>query len=144
MKNRHSARLAAVQGLYQMEQSEVIAEKVIRDMISDGFSTLEGYTKPDIDLFEELIMGASGASLEYDEIIKPFLAEKWKIERLASVVRMILRLGVFELKVRLSTPENIIINEYIEITKDFFPEGKESQFVNSVLDKIAKQVRLKA
>lgn len=140
---RHTARLAAVQGLYQMEQSEAVAQRVVQDMISSGFSSLEGYAKPDVEFFEDLMFSSSLIEGELDGIITPYLAENWRMERLASVLRMILRLGTFELKNHLSTPENIIINEYIEIAKDFFPDGKESQFINGVLDKVSKELRKK-
>jgi N utilization substance protein B len=140
---RHSARVAAVQALYQIEQSNVDATKAVSEMIESNFATTasEGYVKPDLTLFNQLVIESSINIKILDDIITPYLAENWKIERLATVMRMILRLAVFELKECLLIPKTVIINEYIEITKEFFPGGKETNFVNSLLDKVAHTLR---
>ena len=140
---RHSARVAAVQALYQMEQSGAESTQAVQDMVTSGFTTTasEGYVEPDLDLFKQLVMEASLNIESLDAIIIPYLAENWKIERLASVIRMILRFAIFELKECPLIPKTVIMNEYIEITREFFPGGKETNFVNSVLDKTAKALR---
>lgn len=142
---RHSARVAAVQALYQMEQSNVDSTKAVSDMTESNFATTasEGYVQPDLDLFKQLVTESSLNTQILDDIITPYLADNWKIERLASVIRMILRLAIFELKECPLIPETVIMNEYIEITREFFPGGKETNFVNSLLDKAAKKLRTK-
>lgn len=142
---RHSARVAAVQALYQMEQSGAESTQAVQDMIASAFVTTasEGYVEPDLDLFKQLVIESSLNTQDLDAIIIPYLAENWKIERLASVIRMILRLAIFELKESPLIPRTVIMNEYIEITREFFPGGKETNFVNSVLDKTAKALRTK-
>jgi N utilization substance protein B len=50
--------------------------------------------------------------------------------------RNILRLGVYELLFQSATPAKVIINEAIEIAKDFAAD-ETPQFINGVLDKVA-------
>jgi transcription antitermination protein NusB len=61
----------------------------------------------------------------------------WKLSRMASVDRNILRLGVCELLYFSDVPKNVTINEYLEIAKKFGNE-ESSSFVNGILDKIIK------
>jgi N utilization substance protein B len=140
---RHASRIAAVQALYQIEQTNDNVKVVIRQMIEGEFPTLkqEGYIKPDIAFFEDLVNNTSVLQVEFDEIISAHLAHNWKMERLASVVRTILRLGTYELKNCLSIPDRVIINEYIEITKAFFDNKSDPAFVNGILDKLSQEIR---
>ena len=46
--------------------------------------------------------------------------------------------------VELPTPPKVAINEYVDVAKAFFPEGKESKFVNAVLDHMAHEARPEA
>ena len=77
----------------------------------------------------------------FDIVISKYLAQNWKIERLASVIRTILRLAVYELKNCLTIPDRVIINEYIEITKAFFDNKNEPAFVNGMIDKLSQEIR---
>jgi N utilization substance protein B len=38
------------------------------------------------------------------------------------------------------TPVKVVINEFVDIAKAFFPDGKETKFVNAVLDHISKEI----
>lgn len=140
---RHSARVAAVQALYQIEQSGDSAKKVVLDMTGANFNALtqEGYFLPDDNFFEELVHGTKDNETDLDLIITEFLADNWRMERIASVLRHILRLATFELKFYPKIADSIILNEYIEITKDFFDHKGEVGFVNGVLDNVSKKVR---
>ena len=62
--------------------------------------------------------------------------------RVDSILRAILRGGVFELLERSDVPARVTINEYINIAKAFFEED-EPKVVNGVLDRIAHKVRAK-
>lgn len=140
---RHSSRIAAVQALYQIEQTGDSSKKVVLDMIDSNFSSLtqEGYFLPDSSFFEDLVHSTTHLKEELDELITPFLAQNWRMERIASVLRHILRLATYELKNSKNIAESIILNEYIEITKDFFDHRNEVGFINGVLDNVAKNVR---
>jgi N utilization substance protein B len=55
-------------------------------------------------------------------------------------LRSLLRAATFEVIRRPDIPALVIINEYVSIATDFF-DGKEPGMVNSILDKIARDVR---
>jgi transcription antitermination protein NusB len=46
--------------------------------------------------------------------------------------------------VAMTTPPKVAINEFVDVAKAFFPEGKESKFVNAVLDHMAREARPEA
>ena len=57
-----------------------------------------------------------------------------------SILRAMLRAAAFELKGRPDVPVKVVINEYVELAKDFF-NGDEPAFVNAVLDRLAREER---
>ncbi|MBP9753232.1 MAG: transcription antitermination factor NusB [Proteobacteria bacterium] len=140
---RHSSRIAAIQALYQIEQNNDSVKSVLRQMVENDFLPLqqEGYISPDVILFEELVTNTFNLQPELDETISSFLSDNWRLERLATIVKIILRLAIYELKNSLTIPDRVIINEYIEATKAFFDKSSESSFVNGILDKIAQKIR---
>ena len=71
------------------------------------------------------------------------LAENWKIERIASVDRTIMRMAMVELEVFIDTPIKVVLNEAIELAKEFSTNAS-SKFINGILDNfIKKQNELK-
>lgn len=140
---RSAARLAAVQALYQMDVAqtdlkEVIAEFAVNRLEED----LEGdqLQRPDVQFFQDLLKGVVRKQKEIDPIINEQLAAGWRLSRIDSTLRAILRSGAFELIYREDVPPRVIISEYIDIAHAFF-ERNESRVVNGVLDHIAKKVR---
>ncbi len=137
------ARLAAVQALYQMEVSSAGAEAVIREVADHRFDrdledmTLAGADEP---FFADLVRGVVAHQREVDAAIARRLAQNWRLERIDSTVRAILRAGSYELAHRQDVPTEVVIDEYVELAKSFF-EGPEPGFVNGALDGVAKDVR---
>ena len=141
--SRRSARLGAVQALYQIEQINQEVESAIEEFISHRFPLLGEemqYFKPDLDLFKNLVQGVSHNLVSLDTLIEENLSENWRLERLPSVMRAILRAACHELNNESLVPTPVIINEYVEISKEFF-QDKEVSFANGILDIIAKKVR---
>ena len=68
------------------------------------------------------------------------LSAGWSIGRIERVSRAILVAGVFELLAREDVPAKVAINEYVEIAHAFYDDN-EPGFVNSVLDRLARQLR---
>jgi len=62
----------------------------------------------------------------------------WKLHRLATVDRNILRIGVYELLFEPETPAEVILDEAVEIARRFSGEHSPA-FVNGVLNVIASQ-----
>jgi N utilization substance protein B len=63
---------------------------------------------------------------------------RWR--RIDSILRALLRAGGYELFQRSDVPVKVVIDEYVELAKDFF-DGDEPSFVNAVLDKMARNPR---
>jgi N utilization substance protein B len=140
---RSVARLAAVQALYQMEVSSAGVEAVIREFGEHRFDrdvddmSLAG---ADEAFFADLVRGVVAHQREVDAAVARRLAQNWRLERVDATVRAILRAGVYELTHRKDVPIEVVIDEYVELTKSFF-EGAEPGFVNGALDGVAKDVR---
>ncbi|MEO0881732.1 MAG: transcription antitermination factor NusB [Pseudomonadota bacterium] len=140
---RSGARLAAVQALYQMEQTGESAKAVIRQFCEDrlGFGP-DGIPveEADPDLFKSIV----NAAVDHQGAIDPAIVERlnkgWKLTRLDATTRAILRGATAELIAHDHLSEGIILDEYVGVAHAFF-EGDEPRFVNGVLDNIAKDVR---
>lgn len=135
---RHAARLGAVQALYQMEMSGSGAEEVAEEFAEHRFAELPA--SPDGEFFKTIVNGVPQHQVEIDRAIAGALSEKWKLERVDSILRAILRCGVFELVARPDVPAKVVIDEYVAVSGAFFG-GDEPGFVNAALDTIAKRKR---
>lgn len=71
---------------------------------------------------------------EIDEIINS-VARKWDTKRMANVDLAILRLAVYEMKFDNETPDGVVINEAVELAKEYSSDGAPS-FVNGILGKL--------
>ncbi len=143
---RAGARLAAVQAIYQMEQTEQSTLAVIADFMEDRLGLDADGTpieEADPDLFKSIVHGVVERQDEVDRAIMKRLADGWKIERLDATSRSILRACVFELVDNISLPPQILLDEYVSIAHAFF-EGAEPKFINGLLDAVARDVRGKA
>jgi len=140
---RAGARLAAVQALYQMEQTEQSARSVIADFMEDRLGLNdegEPVEEADPDIFKSIVDGTVERQETIDAAIMKRLASGWKIERLDATSRAILRAGVYELIAEISLPSQIILDEYVSIAHAFF-EGAEPKFINGLLDAVSRDVR---
>lgn len=72
-----------------------------------------------------------------DEMIKPLLAN-WRLERLGTCTRLVLRLALWEL-IHTDTAATIVINEAIELAKSY-SEKDAYKFVNGILDEAVKKM----
>src|SRR5690606_4726922 len=90
---RAGARLAAVQALYQMEQTQQSARSVVADFLEDRLGLNdegEPIEEADPDIFRAIVDGVVAHQEEIDAAIMKRLAEGWKIERLDATSRAIL------------------------------------------------------
>ena len=84
---------------------------------------------------EERVAGVLGSLKELDEILVPLL-DNWDLYRLGTVERMVLRMGLWEMK-NTDVPKPVVINEAIDLA-NWFSTPKSRSLVNGVLDKFAK------
>ena len=142
---RSQARLAAVQALYQMDLAQTDLNEVIHEFLSHRFG--EGAEVEDVriantEFFNDIVRGVVDGQLEIDPPLDSQLAAGWRLDRIDSIVRAVLRCAMFELLKRPDAPARSIITEYVDIAKAFF-DGDEPKVVNAVLDKLAKKHRPK-
>lgn len=142
---RTVARLAAVQALYQMELAGEGVETVISEFLNHRFDAdIEGepLAEADEDYFGQIVRGVVGGQRDIDDAVKARLASNWRMERLDSTLRALLRAGAWELRERQDVPREIVIDEYVELAKAFFDDA-EAKFVNAALDGVARDARPK-
>ena len=135
---KRQARVLAVQCLYNVAltpENVKPVDKIIADILEYGVADNK---ELDQQYFLNLINNAYKNALSLHKIIQKYLSKGWKISRLAEPIQAILVLAAYEIIYNLDVQIQILMNEYIEITKIFNHQG-EAGFVNGVLDKIAKE-----
>jgi N utilization substance protein B len=140
---RSQARLAAVQALYQMDMAETDLAAVIEEFKAHRLGhELDNGTAAEVDPehFVGVLRGVVRRQREIDPLIDQQLAQGWRLTRVDSIVRAILRAAVFELMELTAVPARVVISEYIEVAHAFF-EGDEPKVVNGVLDSLARKLR---
>jgi len=140
----HAARLAAVQALYQIEQIDADPKDVIKEFIEHRLLQAPEHEHDilvDLDLFKSIVTTFFENSDIINKKITETLIEGWTLHRLESILRVVLQAGCAEFALHNGAPAKVIINEYVEVTKDFYG-GKEPAFVNGVLDHVARGMGL--
>lgn len=135
MPSRHQAREYALQMLYQSE----VGGASMPDVVAHFWQREE--VPEDVRRFaERLALGTINDLPEIDRLLRESI-ENWRLERLGTVDRSVLRLAVHEFLHEPDTPRIVIIDEAIELAKRF--GGEESgQFVNGILDALRKRLEV--
>ena len=140
---RGSARLAAVQALYQMEIGGADVADVVGEFEAFRLGReIDGveYREADHAYFREIVAGVVAYQRDIDPRVDAALAEGWPLRRVDVTLREILRAGTFELMKRKDVPARVVITEYVDVARAFFAED-EPKIVNGVLDKLARGLR---
>ena len=140
---RQAARLAAVQALYQWQEGAHGPGEIVEQFLKVRTGeTGEGGMRRDADrpLFKDVVEGTVANKDELEQTVSAALASDWTWARIDRLVRAILLAGAYELVHRKDVPLRVAINEYVEIAHAFYDQGEPS-FVNSVLDRVARQER---
>ena len=130
MGKRHQARELALKVLFQLEVSDDDIEEVLAYHAAEGAATTE------VAVFAgELVRGVLANRDKLDSILSD-ASEHWRLEQMAKVDRIILRIAVYEIAVDRQVPTKAAINESIELAKTF--SGDEAgRFVNGILGRVA-------
>ena len=143
---RSAARLYAVQALFQMEHSKQSIDVVRQEFETyrfgaeyDGEEMAEG----DTTLFRKTLEDAVGRQAAIDQMTDRALVAKWPIDRIDPTLRALFRAAGAELVAGIAPPK-VVITEYVDVARAFFPEGKEAKFVNAVLDHMAREAKPEA
>ena len=143
---KSAARLYAVQALFQMEASGQTVEAIVREFETHRFGAIyEGDEMAEGDSvhFRAVIDKAVNFQARIDQMTDRALVATWPIDRIDPVIRALFRAAGAEMT-QMVTPPKVVINEYVDVAKAFFPEGKESKFVNAVLDHMAREAKPEA
>lgn len=138
---RSTSRLAAVQALYQMDVAQTALDDIIEEFSTHRLGQeVDGsiYKNADQTFFIALLRGVVEKQREIDPLLDQQLASGWRLTRIDSILRAILRSAAFELLHMDHIPPNVIISEYLDIAHAFF-EKDEPKVVNGVLDNFAKK-----
>ncbi|WP_100641372.1 transcription antitermination factor NusB [Marinobacter salexigens] len=132
--DRRRARVLAMQGLYQRHFTKSPISDIEAEFMVDN-----DMTKVDSLYFRDVLRGVHREQAELDKLIEPFLDRP--LLEVDPVELAIVRVGAYELRHRVDVPYKVVINEGIELAKRF--GGTEGhKFVNSVLDKLGRRLRL--
>jgi transcription antitermination protein NusB len=135
---RRRAREAALQMLYQSEVGRASADETIATYwpAHDADGEL---TAPLRNFANTLVRGTLDRIKQIDAILASH-AQNWRIERMAVIDRLVLRLAIYELLADADTPSRVVINEALELAREY--SGEEAvRFVNGVLDAVRKELR---
>jgi N utilization substance protein B len=141
-----AARLYAVQALFQMEAAGQTVDRVAREFESFRFGAVydeDEMAEGDPDLFRQIVEEAVNWQAKIDQMTDRALVAKWPIDRIDPVLRALFRAAGAEL-VASATPPKVVITEFVDVARAFFPEGKEPKFVNAVLDHMAREAKPEA
>lgn len=136
---RRLARAAALQVLYECE--------IGRLTVDEALGVLERVGEPDApDLppqartfAESLARGVGNHLAALDERIA-HAAQHWRVERMATVDRLIMRLAVEEWLHHPSVPPRVVLSEAIDLARAYSGDDA-ARFVNGVLDGVLRQLK---
>ncbi|CAM3793459.1 transcription antitermination factor NusB [Alicyclobacillus pomorum] len=132
---RRELRQKALQSLYQIDVGKSDADAAIRHVLEEA----ESMSDKDVQYVQKLVHGTTSHLAELDELLASSV-QGWKLDRIASVDRNVLRLAVYELLYETDVDIATIVDEAVELAKAFSTE-ESGRFVNGVLAKILPTVR---
>jgi N utilization substance protein B len=134
MGTRRKSREFALQMLFQADMGRQDQEQVRRTFWAERGELEDGVRGFADDLFQV----AMERTEEIDVLIERH-AEHWRMERMATVDRNVLRCAVAEFLTFPKTPHPVVINEALEVARKF-SSPESVQFINGVLDSVAKEL----
>ncbi|MBW3622761.1 MAG: transcription antitermination factor NusB [Armatimonadetes bacterium] len=135
VSKRHAARELALKMLFQVDIGRVPVADVLAHFAPD-----EEIGEPpaeSIAYAHDLVRGTAQHLKEIDRLLSS-LTEEWTFDRLANVDRNILRMAVYELLYESGVPEEVAINEAVELAKAYSTE-ESGKFVNGILGNLSRR-----
>ncbi|MEW5795768.1 MAG: transcription antitermination factor NusB [Candidatus Zixiibacteriota bacterium] len=130
---RSHARELVLQGLYALEvgggSPDDIAVKVISEDGLDENSLV----------FARHLFDAVRQNRDWADRTISALARNWRLERIAVIDQIVLRMAMTELKVMPDVPVKVVLNEAIELVK-LYSTADSSAFINGILDSFIKNL----
>ncbi|MFI2371488.1 transcription antitermination factor NusB [Streptomyces sp. NPDC018833] len=129
MAARNKARKRAFQILFEADQRGASVQTVLADWVRHARS--DDRQPPVAEYTMDLVEGYAEHAARIDELIATY-AVGWTLDRMPVVDRNILRLGAFELVWMDETPDAVVIDEAVQLAKEFSTDESPS-FVNGLL-----------
>jgi N utilization substance protein B len=132
LSSRTKARKRAVDALYAAELRDVMATELLeatRDQVADRQNQDEIF-----EFANTLVIGVLANQIEIDEILAG-VAQNWTLDRMPSVDKAILRVGIFEIAYS-DTPSQVAISEAVDLAQELSTEDSPA-FINGVLATVA-------
>jgi N utilization substance protein B len=138
--SRHRAREAALRALYQMAIGHLDppSAAALAPTLGDDAEALD-LDENALAYAQRLAIGAWEARADLDAIIEP-LSTNWRLDRLAVVDHLVLRLAIHEWLTEPGTPPRVVLSEALDLARDYSGEAAV-RFVNGVLDAAFRQLR---
>jgi N utilization substance protein B len=138
-ESRRRAREAAVQMLYQWEVGKLSMPEVMSTYWTSGLTPDEPLAA-DLREFATTLTSGVAATLEQIDPLITEAAEHWRLERMAVIDRIILRLAIYEFLHQPETPGRVIINEALELARTFSTD-EAVRFINGILDGVRRTLK---
>ena len=142
VRRRSASRLAAVQTLFQSKSSNISVTDIVPQFqdhfLPDLLKEFE-IDRIDTEHYTTLVFNATDRGAEIDDAITPLLKDSWTVERLGLVERAAIGAAMIELSETPHVPARAVITEYTAIADSC---GGDSDFVNAILDKLARRFRV--
>ena len=124
-----------MQALYQWQMTADDIDGIERQFLDEA-----EIKSADTGYFSELLLGVSGHISMIDAALEKHMNRR--INEVDPIERAIMRVATYEFMNRLDVPYRVVLNEAVTLTKKFCAE-KSHTFVNAVLDKVARDTRVK-
>jgi N utilization substance protein B len=132
LAQRRKARKLIMQAMYQWQMTGADAAEIEAQFRAE-------YTgKTDWDYFQDVFRNIPPNVTEIDSRMVAYLDRE--IKSLDPIERALLRMGVYELAHRVDVPYRVVINESVNLAKDF-GATESHKYINGILDKVSKDLR---
>ena len=138
-ERRHRARAAALQALYECEVGGLTPQQALGVLHHAGPPEVNDPGEGEHGFIVSLVRGA----VEHHEVLDERIGEaakNWRVERMAILDRLIMRLAVEELLHHRDSPPRVVISEAIELARAYSGDDA-AKFVNGVLDGVFRRLK---
>lgn len=145
--NRHNARILSVMVVFSLDMNQAFNNQVDESLLNETINDVKNLILDDeykVDFDEAYVNLLTNYLIaNYQNLIQMVsrVLVKWTIDRLSYVDRAIILCACAEMMIK-ETPKEVIINEFLEITKEYsmVENTKQVKFNNSVLDNLGKLI----
>jgi N utilization substance protein B len=128
-QGRRKARERALQILFQVDMGGTDPQEAMKNM-DESFGPVDN----NVDFINRIVMGTLD-NLEFINQTITSVSQDWDLKRMAGADRNIIRIAFYEIFFCRDTPNNVAVNEAIELGKTYGGEDS-ARFINGILGKV--------